>query len=266
MNELGEVPKKKKIKVKTESKDIVQNNSSNTTSLPLDINYKAVCIALVVLLGVFCVYNYTGIVSTIKLALFPEEVKKSVNEVSLITTRGSLTMNTSDATTTTVTSNAIVAAPPAITPVKKIIQGWPPSYIKPIGIKLIGVKQLGEGCNSITEPCWGKAIQRGTIQFVATNARITYPGFEHRKIVFAFFKNSYTLHGVTGWYNVSPFFLDDGSLAGGDITSGIAEEIDWVYGTKNGLVYHEKKADRCFETFWNTGHNVWDVRDTVCPK
>ena len=136
----------------------------------------------------------------------------------------------------------------------------------PFGIKVVGVRQLPSGCNHSTDACWKKSIESGLVKFIGTPAKIMIPGYENRNIMFAFFKNTSKEYGAAGLYNCLPMYADDGSLVGPDIFGGITSEIDWVYGSVNGVIIHDKNSGNCYEKFFNKKGSAWLTRSTVCPS
>ena len=142
----------------------------------------------------------------------------------------------------------------------------PKGAFVPFGIKVVGARQLLSGCNHSTDECWKKSIESGLVKFIGTPAKITIPGYESRNIMFAFFKNTSKEYGASGLYNCLPIYADDGSLVGPDIIGGITSEIDWVYGTIEGIIIHDKNSGNCYEKFFNKKGGVWSTRTTVCPS
>lgn len=138
---------------------------------------------------------------------------------------------------------------------------WPPRYLAPIGVKVTSPETLPENCNHSTDVCWGESVAQGKVKFVATGV-IDSTG---REILFAYFRNTSTSFGVTGLYNYLPFYKDDGSRVLSDISGGSASEIDWVYGTRNGLIIHEKSSNNCYEQYLSGNGSVWSNRPVTCP-
>lgn len=141
---------------------------------------------------------------------------------------------------------------------------WPPATIAPVGTKVSGANQLPAGCNTWTDVCWQNAVKNGTVKFVATSAVMT--GYSNRPIVFAYFRNTTTALGVTGLWNVLPFYADDGSPVGPDISGGATYQIDFVVGTAKGEISHDTSTGLCYETHWNQAQKLWETGSPVsCP-
>lgn len=138
---------------------------------------------------------------------------------------------------------------------------WPPATITSTGVKVSGANQLPPGCNRAADQCWRDSVANGTVKFVATTAT----GANPRPIVFAFFRNTASAFGVTGLWNVLPFYADDGSLAASDISGGIASEVDWVSTNSNGAVMHDKTSGVCSELYYFASGSTWSTRPVTCP-
>lgn len=138
---------------------------------------------------------------------------------------------------------------------------WPPELISNKSIKIYDVKQLPSDCNSWTQQCWRDAVKNGTVKFIQTEA----VGPSGHKVIFAYFKNTSTMFGVTGMWNYLPINLNDGSPSTSDISGGTASEIDWVYGTRDGLIIHEKSSNSCYEQYLNSNGTIWSNRPINCP-
>lgn len=135
------------------------------------------------------------------------------------------------------------------------------SHIRPVGIKVINPEQLPYECSTWKDPCWTKSIQNGTVTFISSGATDQ----TGRPIKFAYFINTSTAFGVTGLYNYLPFYADTGESAGGDISGGDSMPVDWVYGTKNGLIIHVKSTDECYERAFNPTYGTWNNLQINCP-
>lgn len=140
---------------------------------------------------------------------------------------------------------------------------WPPTNITPMNVKVSGANQLPAGCNAWADQCWKDAVTNGTVKLVATSA--TMAGSNSRSVVFAYFRNTTELFGVTGLGNVLPVYADDGSLVGQDISGGVAQEIDWVYGNANGAIAHIKVAGTCVQYSWDAVAKIWSSAPATCP-
>ena len=132
-------------------------------------------------------------------------------------------------------------------------------------VKVMGARQLPKGCDHWRNQCWRDAIASGVVKFIATPARVLIPGYEHKPIVFAYFKNTTTATGVSGYYNFLPIYLDDGTPVDRDITGGVSLEVDWVYGSNDGLIIHENKTGYCFESYFDAKSKTWLNRSAICP-
>jgi hypothetical protein len=149
--------------------------------------------------------------------------------------------------------------------------------VYPMGFWVVGANQLPPGCNTWKDQCWRDSVANGTVKFIATSAIMT--GYSTRPIVFAYFRNTSTMFGVTGLWNYLPFYADDGSPFGPDIFGGSYSETDRVYGTaKNvangtagGIIIHDKSTGLCCELAWDTAQKSWDNNGTgsgtpiTCP-
>lgn len=113
---------------------------------------------------------------------------------------------------------------------------WPPKVIAPVGVAVNGANQLPIGCTSDTQKCWTDAIADGTVKAVASDA--TDAG---RAIVGLFFLNTTQFAGNSGYWNILPYHLDDGSRVSlSDIWGGSGNEIYTVWGSARGFIYQYK--------------------------
>jgi hypothetical protein len=141
----------------------------------------------------------------------------------------------------------------------------------PAGVKVSTANTLPQGCTSPTQQCWKDAITNGTVKLIATPATMT--GYSDRPLLFAYFKNTSTANGVTGLWNTLPVYADDVAPIGGDIAHGVYEEIDWVYGTSKGIIFHDNATHLCYEMVWyppttqpGANSNVWANTTVACPQ
>lgn len=135
--------------------------------------------------------------------------------------------------------------------------------VYPVESQALGANQLPHGCNSWKDQCWRDAVTDGTVKWVTTSAIMT--GYSNRPVVFAYFRNTAELFGVTGMWNYLPVYADDGSFVSQDISGGVAQEVDWVYGNTNGVIAHIKDGNTCVQQFWDVVRNVWQNMPIVCP-
>jgi hypothetical protein len=163
---------------------------------------------------------------------------------------------------------AAAALPPVCTPPSVYTNGVN-ACVYPMGVKVSGVNQLPAGCNTWKDQCWKDSVANGIVKWVATSALMT--GYSTRPVVFAYFRNTSTAFGVTGLWNYMPLYADDGSLTGGDIFGGNTDEIDWIDGTPNGIIYHNKTRGFCYSFQWDAAQKSWDWNGTgvdtpvACP-
>ena len=136
---------------------------------------------------------------------------------------------------------------------------WPPATINAPGVKVEGANQLPVGCTSVSQQCWKDAVASGLVKFVATSA--TAVGVNSRPIVFAYFRNTTSMFGVDGLWNVLQLYADDGSLFGADISGGTDGAIEMVYGNTEGAIY--RVGSICRQIYWN-GTN-WTDESAPCP-
>lgn len=107
-------------------------------------------------------------------------------------------------------------------------------------------------------------MANGTVKFVATTAKMT--GYSDRPVMFAYFRNTTTMFGVTGLWNYLAVYSDDGSPVGADIFGGSYTEVDVVYGTAKGIIAHEKPTGLCYEQAWDASAKNWYSQPTACPQ
>ena len=115
--------------------------------------------------------------------------------------------------------------------------------VTPSGIKVFGANLLPVGCDHWTQECWKNASADGTVKFISTP--VLTPVYGDRPLMFAYYRHNSTAFGVTGLWQFLIMYADDGSPAGFDIAGGSAAEVDWVYGTSTGIIYHDKALDYC---------------------
>lgn len=159
----------------------------------------------------------------------------------------------------------VMCAP--VTPPCAAPQVWTPGVnacVYPMGVIVGNVGQLPQGCNTWKDQCWRDSVANGTVKFIATTAKMT--GYSDRSVVFAYFRNTSTAWGVTGLWNYLPFYVDDGSIFGSDLSGGSSAEVDWEYGTPNGVILHDKATGLCSELSWIVSERLWATNGAVtCP-
>lgn len=166
----------------------------------------------------------------------------------------------------TIVSLGNTTKPTVVTSKYEEVSWAPSSSFSPLGVKVVGAKELPDGCEYSTDPCWRDAIASGIVKFIDSNARILIPGYENREIVFAYFKNTSKVFGTSGLYNCLPLYKDDGKPVGADIFGGINSEIDWAYGTVRGVIIHDRASGHCYEEYFNIESNAWVAKMVRCPK
>lgn len=154
-------------------------------------------------------------------------------------------------------------------PVPQVLNSEMNVCVYPMGIKVFGANQLPVGCISSTQQCWKDAATNGVVKWIQTSALMT--GYSTRPSIHAYFRNTSTLFGVTGLWNFLPFYADTGEKFAADIPGGISSEIDWVYGTSNGIIVHEKVTGLCYENHWNPKDVLWETVSVgggpvTCPQ
>ncbi|MEJ8835795.1 hypothetical protein [Ramlibacter sp. AN1133] len=138
--------------------------------------------------------------------------------------------------------------------------GWPPSTIAPVGTKVFGAHQLPAACDTWRSACWQQSVANGSVKFVT-------PGRGGpRSVVIAYFRNTASRDGVTGLWNVMPFYLDNGAPLSGDIqSSGFTTEVDYVVGSAEGVILHNAGMPTCTELFYGGSGTLWTPRGVACP-
>lgn len=144
---------------------------------------------------------------------------------------------------------------------------WPPTTINAVGIFGTTYNQFLTSCVLTSDACWGAAVASGIPKFYKTNAKMTGTAFAGREIVFAIFKTS------AGNSKVVPMFLDDGSLAGGNLSGGVSVDWNKFGGTANGFIVRETATNLCYEYTWypptvipGVNSNIWSPDlPVVCP-
>lgn len=141
---------------------------------------------------------------------------------------------------------------------------WPPATITPIGVKVFGANLLPAGCDHWTQDCWHTAVTDGTVKFIATS--VLTPVYANRPLIFAYYRHNSTAFGTTGLWQFLIMYTDDGSPAGFDIAGGSASEVDWVYGTSTGIIWHDKSLNICGNFAFDVSIGSFANRSpVVCP-
>src|SRR3989344_2806649 len=148
---------------------------------------------------------------------------------------------------------------------------WTPGIntcVSPMGVKVVGTNQLPVGCDSSSFQCFKDAVESGAVKAVASGGTDnTGP-----PIVFLYFKNTTATAKTTGLWNVLPFHMADGSYSWVDIPGGFTDEIDAVWGSPKGAIFHTKITGLCYEWAYDTKMK-WVIdgakginTPTACPK
>lgn len=124
-------------------------------------------------------------------------------------------------------------------------------------------KQLPLGCITWKDECWSVAIKNGTVKFISSSVLIET---DKRNIIFAYFRNTTNMFGVSGMWNLLPFYADTGHAFDQDISGGTVEEIDWVYGNNIGAIAHIKSSNTCIQFSLNSISKTFTSSPTTCPE
>lgn len=159
--------------------------------------------------------------------------------------------------------------------------------VTPMGMKVDGPKTIygdteKKQCYNTTEACWAKYVANGTVKFIATSAMS--PGAKpatnsQRPIVFAYFTDYVNVvPGSTSplFWNIVPLYADTAEVANSStfnmplgLSGGSTSEIDWVVGTPEGLVSHNKVSGLCYLKNWVPTKNGWNddfwAAPVACP-
>jgi hypothetical protein len=143
--------------------------------------------------------------------------------------------------------------------------------VTPMGTKVSGPNTIyGETeqsqCYRTTDACWAKYVAKGAVKFIATSA--TSPGAKpdansQRPIVFAYFTDYVNVApGATSplYWNIVPMYADTAEVANMSLglNGGSTSEVDWVVGTADGLVSHNKASGLCYLKNWVPSKNGWN--------
>ncbi|MBP9867098.1 MAG: hypothetical protein KBC41_03430 [Candidatus Pacebacteria bacterium] len=161
----------------------------------------------------------------------------------------------------TVTSVCII--PPNICDEGKTWNTALKSCIAKAETKVEIAKQLPLGCSTWKDACWSLSIKNDTVKFITSS--LVLEG-NKQNIMFAYFRNTTNLFGVDGMWNVLPFYIDTGSPFGQDISGGIAEEIDWVYGNSLGAIAHVKSTNTCIQFALDSTLKTFVHSPVSCPN
>ncbi len=165
-----------------------------------------------------------------------------------------------------ISEGVVMCAPAPSCPDPQVWNGVVCVY--PMGVKVVGANQLPLGCNTWKDPCWEEAVRTGVVKFVQTSAKMT--GYSDRDVVFAYFRNTTTMFGKTGFWNFLVLYANDLSPVGSDIGGGMGDEVDWVSGTARGIIAHFPSFG-CHEFAWDQAQMAWDNNGTgviapvACP-
>jgi len=134
----------------------------------------------------------------------------------------------------------------------------------PMGMWVTIGNQLPVGCTSWTQSCWANSTE---VKWVESSAPMI--GLNTRPVRFAFFRNATVFGGINGMWNTIPFYADSKEPVYQDISGGIPQEIDRVYGTSTGLIMHMKASGLCTQQIWHLLSKTWSWDPSVsviCPQ
>jgi len=128
--------------------------------------------------------------------------------------------------------------------------GWPPANITPIGVGVAGANKLPAGCTSFTQQCFKDAIASGLVKVVASGGTDSTGD----TVVWEYFQNN------NGNWEVRPVYAKNGTFASiGDIGGGYLSEIDKIWGSAKGVIYHAVVGNVCYEVAYNKDQNSWVI-------
>lgn len=138
--------------------------------------------------------------------------------------------------------------------------------VYPIGVKAIGTIQLPVECflAFVSAGCFKDTVQFtvDAVKFVATGVMVS-----SRPTMVAFYKQDYGV-GTQPQWGVALAYADSNALlvnTHNNILMAISVEIDWVMGTANGIVFHEKATGQCHAAVWDGAAENWVVTNAACP-
>jgi len=109
---------------------------------------------------------------------------------------------------------------------------------------------------------WEKYSADGTIKFAMSD--IVIPGYNGRKVMFAYYKTNQSPGGVT-IYQRFPIWADTNNAATINPpvdNGGFQEPSDYSYGSQAGFVVHS--ASGCWESYWAPVVNNFSSRSVIC--